>query len=632
MGKIDKALSFHSEARKLLSLRFDARKMAETLLNIGDSYREGNQLPLSVKYYIKALDSYRKQRNLDMEALTLNNLSIAFYHAKRYQEALGASLKATEIFHDLGRTADESAGWVNVGWVKIALEDLPQSFKAFETALSLEHRIGPRPTAAAAYFGMAWAERHRNNLIGAEKNVRLAIDVIESLRRQANTPIVRILILGQRINFYEFLVELLMEQHQIRPGQAHDTEAFEASERARARTLLEAFGEGSAAAVLSLAEIQQRVLDHDTILLEYYLGDAKSYLWAVTPESSASFELPGRAQIESLAREVIDLQKRSYAQETLPEAVRKTRQLTQMLLGPVAALLGDKTLLLVLPPSLQDLSFAAFPDLLGPEDDGAVSSWPAPLILRHAIVSAPSASVIAALRTNRAARNAPRRFLATVYDPVYDWDDERLQAVAGHPHLFLSDSFKRLHHSQEEADKIISLAGRHRVLKLSGLDASRDKILEGALGDYRYLHFSVHGDASLKEAEHSALVLSAIGSSGAPVDPYLRARDIQGLTLSADLVVLSACRSGLGMEYPGEGLVGLPQAFLTAGAAGVIVSLWDVDDLAAFNFMPLLYSNLLVRGLKPAQALRQAQIEMWRQRRWNAPSYWAGFSGMGEWR
>ena len=632
MGKIDKALSLHAEARKLLSLRSDSRKMAETLLNIGDAYREGNQLPLAINYYIQALDLYRKQRNLDMEALTLNNLSIAFYHSKKYQEAFGASFRATEIFHNLGRTADESAGWVNVGWVKIAIGDLPQSLKAFETALSLEQRMGPRPTAAAAYFGMAWTERDRNNLIGAERNVRLAIEIIESLRRQANTPIVRTLILGRRINFYEFLVELLMEKHQIQPGHAHDAEAFEASERARARTLLEAFGEGSAAAVLSLAEIQQRVLDNDTILLEYYLGDAKSYLWAVTSESSASFELPGRAQVESLAREVIDLQRRSNGKESLPEAVRKTRQLAQMLIGPVATRLGDKTLLLVLPPSLQGLSFAAFPDLLGPEDDDPVSSWPPPLILRHAIVSAPSASVIAALRANRIARSAPRHFLATVYDPIYDWDDERLQAVAGHPPLFLSDSFKRLRHSQKEADKISSLAGRRRVLKLSGIGASRQRILGGALGDYRYLHFSVHGDASLKEAERAALVLSAIGPSGTPVDPYLRARDIQGLTLSADLVVLSACKSGLGVEYPGEGLVGLPHAFLTAGAAGVIVSLWDVDDLATSNFMPLLYSNLLERGLKPAQALRQAQVEMWRQRRWNAPSYWAGFIGMGEWR
>jgi CHAT domain-containing protein len=223
--------------------------------------------------------------------------------------------------------------------------------------------------------------------------------------------------------------------------------------------------------------------------------------------------------------------------------------------------------------------------------------------------------------------------LAAIYDPVYDRDDERLQAAAGHPLLLLpSGSFKRLLYSRKEAEEITKMAGTSRVLKLSGVDANREAILNGALRDYRYLHFSVHGDPNLKEADRSALVLSALGSHGTTVDPFLRARDIQGLNLSADLVVLSACGSGLGQEFPGEGIVGLPQAFLSAGASGVIVSLWEVDDLAASNFMPLLYSNLLKRGLTPAEALRQAQIGMWRQRRWNAPSYWAGFVGMGEWR
>ena len=300
-----------------------------------------------------------------MEATTLNNLSIAYYHSRRSSEALEASLQAVKIFHEIGRTAEEATAWVNTGWIQVDLGNVPQSLKSFETSLSLSQGMSLRPTEAAAYFGMAWAERHRNNRIGAEKNVRHAIEIIESLRRQANAPVLRISILGQRINFYEFLVELLMEQHQIQPAMAHDVEAFEVSEKARARTLLEAFGESSAASVLSMAEVQRRVLDNDTILLEYYLGDARSFLWAVTPDSSASFELPGRAQIESLAREVLDLQKRSYGRETLPKAVLKSRELSQMLLGPVAARLGTKTLLFVLPPSLQGLSFAALPDLLG---------------------------------------------------------------------------------------------------------------------------------------------------------------------------------------------------------------------------------------------------------------------------
>ena len=108
--------------------------------------------------------------------------------------------------------------------------------------------------------------------------------------------------------------------------------------------------------------------------------------------------------------------------------------------------------------------------------------------------------------------------------------------------------------------------------------------------------------------------------------------DIYNLKLPAELVVLSACQTGLGQEVRGEGLMGLTRAFLYAGAARVVVSLWSVNDRATADLMAGLYRRMLRDGHRPSAALREAQLEMRKQKRWQSPYYWAAFVQMGEWR
>jgi CHAT domain-containing protein len=413
-----------------------------------------------------------------------------------------------------------------------------------------------------------------------------------------------------------------MEQHRLERMAGHDSEAFDFSERARARTLLESLGESSSPKPLSLRQIQRQVVDQDTVLLVYSLGKERSYLWVVTPQEYSIFELPGREQIAPLAREVYRLLPRSHHRQERDAAVRKARALSQVLLGPVAQRLGNKRLLIVTPPELQYVPFAALPDLavaaLTPEPDGR---WPLPLIVHHEIVNAPSASVIAAQRAQRAGRPKPPNLLALVADPRYELNGVRP----------LAGRFESLPSSRKEAEAIAKLAGGEAVLKLFDYDANRDRVAD-QLGAYRILHFSVHGDPNRSHPDLSALVLSAFEPGGRQRDPFLRARDIQELKLPADLAVLSACGTGLGMEVRGEGLMGLTQAFFTAGTSSVVVSLWDVDNTATENLMRIFYFKLLKNELKPAAALREAQIRMWLHQRWNEPSNWAGFIEQGEWR
>lgn len=127
-------------------------------------------------------------------------------------------------------------------------------------------------------------------------------------------------------------------------------------------------------------------------------------------------------------------------------------------------------------------------------------------------------------------------------------------------------------------------------------------------------------------------MLSLVDEQGRERDGFVRLGDLYGLDLAADLVVLSACRSALGEEIHGEGLVGLTRGFMAAGATRVVASLWDVADEATAELMSRFYRGLLRDGLSPAAALRRAQLELARERRWDSPAFWAGFVLQGDWR
>jgi CHAT domain-containing protein len=161
--------------------------------------------------------------------------------------------------------------------------------------------------------------------------------------------------------------------------------------------------------------------------------------------------------------------------------------------------------------------------------------------------------------------------------------------------------------------------------------ASRDAVLSANLGQYRYIHFATHGLLDSKHPEFSGLILSLVDQKGNAEEGYVRVRDIYGLKLSADLVVLSACNSALGKDVESEGIIGLTRAFLYAGSKSVISSLWKVDDEATKELMKTFYSELQ-GGKSPAAALRKAQSTLASDPYWKSPYYWAAFILQGEYK
>jgi CHAT domain-containing protein len=351
------------------------------------------------------------------------------------------------------------------------------------------------------------------------------------------------------------------------------------------------------------------LLDRDTLLLEYRLGEERSYLWAVTPDSLKSFELPGRAAIEKVASLVCDLLAHSGSSMAERSAAPRLAELSRLLLGPVAPLLPGKRLLVVGDGILQRLPFAALPE------PGTDPGGGEPLVARHEIVALPSVSVLGELRREAAGRPRAPKTLWVLADP----DFGRLA--------------KKLPYTEQEAAAILAFAPAPESSAVLGRAASRAAVLSGALRDYRYLHFATHGSFAAGDPGGGRLVLAQIGAHGQrEANGFLYLADIYELDLRADLVVLSACESAVGREVRGEGLMGMTRGFFYAGAERVLVSLWNVNDRVTVELMQRFYRGMLAEGLSPAAALRAAQDSIRRRKGWRAPYYWAGFTLHGEWR
>jgi CHAT domain-containing protein len=162
--------------------------------------------------------------------------------------------------------------------------------------------------------------------------------------------------------------------------------------------------------------------------------------------------------------------------------------------------------------------------------------------------------------------------------------------------------------------------------------ANRVTATSSELSQYRIVHIATHGLLNSEHPELSGIVLSLVDEQGRPQDGFLRLHEIYNLNLPAELVVLSACRTALGKEIKGEGLVGLTRGFMYAGAARVMASLWKVQDDATAELMKRFYRGVLKDGMRPAAALRAAQVEMWKSKQWRSPYYWAAFVLQGEWK
>jgi CHAT domain-containing protein/tetratricopeptide (TPR) repeat protein len=744
LGDTRLALEYYERALALARTRRDRNGEAASLTNLGNLYRILGEYDKALAAHQASLLLAREVGNAEAEARALNTIGSTFYRLGEFQKALDHHRQSLEMRRRLVDFAAEAASLNGAGLAWHRLGNSEQALKDLMEALRIRRATSERIGEADTLRDLALVERDRGNMTAALGHIEAAVQLTDDMRGQVMSPDLRTSFIASEQDRYELYIDVLMQLHKDRPTGGFDVRAIEASERGRARVLLESLLEArsdirqgvdadllererrsqtqlseasarvsrlltrqsepreidaaraSLAALsterrqlqdrirrespryaaltqpssMSVGDIQRELIDADTILLEYSLGETRSWLWAVTPTAVSSFELPPRREVEAAARRVYAL---LTARQSRPDESPRARSarmadadadwrwgssiLGRMLLGQAATHYADawrgRRLLIVAADVLQFLPFSALSD---PASEGQ------PLMVDHEIVSLPSASVLAAIRQQTDGLVPPQRQLAVFADPVFEADDPRITASAGSevdgPHTATNRSIhapavsvaaralrsvdamgdsrlphlSRLPFTRLEASTISALVPADQRLQAIGFQASRTTVMTGDLSGYRILHFATHGFLNSEQPALSGLVLSLLDEDGQAQDGFLRLDDIYNLRLRADVVVLSACQTALGKDIRGEGVIGLTRGFMYAGARRVVASLWQVNDGATAELMKRFYQGMLIDRLTPAAALRRAQQQLAAIPRWASPYFWAPFVLQGDWK
>jgi CHAT domain-containing protein/tetratricopeptide (TPR) repeat protein len=687
LGETDLALRHYRRALELHRAMGD-RAESGTLLSMGMAYKDLGDLGKAAETLEEGLRLSQQTRAVSREGSLLSGLGQVYAAQGDAEKAVAHLERALSLRRRLNDRAEEAAVLHELARVELGLGQVARARERLEAALgliaSVRDEVASHELRAALgarsgqvhelYLDVLMQEHARAPEAGFETR---AFEASESSRVQGLLELLAESHLDLREGADPALLErerALQEEvrfkldRQLRLLTGAHTEEQAAAADAEVRTVRSAYGQlqGQIRAaspryaalrqpqVLTLKDVQERVLDPGSLLLEYALGDDRSFLFAVTSGSLRSYTLPGRAEVEAAARRAHALL--SHRSRTArpgggpgtgseAELAGALRDLSRMLLEPVRGEMAGKRLLVVPDGAVQYVPFGVLP----------IPGRPTlPLVAEHEVVAVPSASLLSALRTEAAGRKPAPRTLAVIADPVFDTGDERVRSApapprAGRPATVRPqpppgaasraaaqgglelDVLPRLPFTRREARAILSLAPPREARAALDFDASLDTVLRGELIDYRFLHFATHGFLNNSQPELSGLVLSLVDRQGNPQEGFLSAGEVFNLKLSAELVVLSGCRTALGRQMKGEGVIGLTRAFMYAGTPRVLASLWSVDDAATAELMSRLYEGILVGRLPPARALQRAQWAMARQKRWRQPYYWAGFQLQGDW-
>ena len=724
LGEGDEARRYYQQALEGQRQAGDRHGEATALANLGSMARRLEEFEDALEYFQQALVIFQEVGDRSYEGIVLNNIGGIYDEQGDPSQAVDFYVRALTVHHEVGDRDSQGTVLNNLASLYWYVQDWEGGIDLAQKALNLFRQVGNRASEGLTLHNLAVAHQQQGDLSQALARIEEAIAITEQLRDNIASAELRTSYFATVQRYYQLQIQLLMELHQEQPAAGYDRQAFNVSERTRARTLIELLAEAnldvsdaidpklhqreqalrqklqtidaqrvaqlqavtdgseikaivaeadrqSAKALreldaleselrqtdpayadlqypepLTVEAVQTEVLDGNTTLLQYSLGDKHSYLWVVTGESITSYTLPGREEIETAARQFYSSVNR--AGHALL-AARKAQVLSQLILAPAAEVLTGDRLLIVPDGILHQIPFSALgipnPNFPADADVQAQAKAYTPLLSQYEIVNAPSSTVIATNRKIMGDRPPAPKRLAVIADPIFTANDPRVagdRSTHANPPAddptqknieralrdFDLRAIARLPNTQTEAEQILAIANGPTTAVL-GVDANYDWAIANNANAHQYVHFATHGFANSNHPDLSGLILSLVDENGRPKNGFLRLTDIFNLKLPAELVVLSACQTGLGENVGGEGVVGLTRGLMYAGAERTVLSLWNVSDKKTADLMVRFYTNIWQHNQTPAAALRQAQLAMWEEG--YHPYYWAAFGLQGEW-
>ncbi len=648
---------------------------------LGKVYLAQPDLPAALEHLQRAHDIYRRSDNPRETARTLALLGQVYQRQGNTVQAEKRYRQAEETFRSLSDQVNQSA--VSYAWGRLKMEqgDLQAAGKYLEQSIKLTENVrqGSSSRDLTAAFSATVSERYeayveclmRQQPAGGDPQISArALQTNELGRARSLAEMLR----ATQSNIIQKLDKQLGEREQslrqelrvrrdakialLGKSEKDSKDKLKALDEVIAQRETEyeqiaatikakypAYAQATQPVAWTLPQIQEKVVaDDNTLLLEYSLGAQHSYLWAVTRLESKYYELPARDKIETVANNLHKLLSTVPTAATTEQIAQTSQELSRMILPSAVAQAGPRRWLIVADGALHYIPFQVLP--VSPDGE--------PLLARHEIINAPSASILGLLAQETAQRLPASKFIAAFGDPVLPSNYAQKVNNAATPEQIaqrqeslatarLQHAWRDMESSQLDPGKLEGLFdANHELLNLALLSdasliagdfaATRENLQSTDLSQYRILHFATHALLNNRNPEFSGLVLSLVNRQGQPTDGFVSLTDIYNLRAPMDLVVLSACQTGLGQEVRGEGLIGLTRGFMYAGASSVAATLWQVEDKATSVLMERFYANMLQKNMAPAAALRAAQNELRQQTQWSAPYYWAAFTMQGEYR
>jgi len=371
----------------------------------------------------------------------------------------------------------------------------------------------------------------------------------------------------------------------------------------------------------SLERIRNSVLTAKTAIIEYFLGDSRSFLIFISKTSFKLFELPSAQAVrDSLVPYLAYLKDSGIPAE---KGILPARRVFRELLSPIEKDISDIEHLIIIPDGiLFDLPFES---LVIDQSDDRPNKY---LISRYSVSYAPSASALCFLKT--IVPPAYRKSLLAFGAPL---DDAKKRSDSLSAGSIMADWYSQkgfaatpIPYAGREIKNISKLFKANDENIYIGRNATEATLKRLDLGAYRIMHLSCHAFSDEESPLQSAFMLSP--DSKSEEDGFLQVLEMLKMRLKADLVVLSACKTARGKNVLNEGVLGLPRIFFYMGARSVISTLWPISDKSTAEFMKDFYSAY-VQGKTKAQALRLAKTKMLTTK-YSHPYYWASFILTGE--
>jgi CHAT domain-containing protein/uncharacterized protein HemY len=628
LGQYEKALEYFKEGMKVLKERGYKYQQGNGLISLGKLYLSMNQPDEAITYFNSALEIGKETGALETIWNAHSRLGSALEQKGEYQKAFDHYESAIETVEKIRS--------------QIPLPDQKSSFlenklNVYERAINLLARRNDKDRAFE-YAERGKARAFLELLVESKAHVEEGIEqaLLETKRRLEATLSDR-----QRRLSADLIrtagpsgsVTRAAKQEELQQAQREFDEENEKLQR-EIRRRNPKYADLYYPQPINLAQVQ-KLLDDDSVLMEYTVGEKSAFLFAITNKEYQLYRLGNTDRLHAQVKGLRDLIMKTEPIEQVlgnyaGEYAGLAYKLYRMLVGPAEKLLVNKKRLIIVPDGvLVYLPFEAL--LLGKRVRDADFAQLPYLIKKYSIHYVPSATVLSTLKAPREKTTVKQKEFLAFADPVYNEGKQKADDVRGSfTRGVVRGKLGRLIHSGPEARAIAKVFPPGESKLFLRPKASEENVKTGVnLQEYKKILFSAHGLLNEEKPQFSAIVLTP--GNGSQEDGFLQVHEIFNLKMNAELVVLSACQTALGKQVRGEGLIGLTRAFMYAGTPSVVASLWKVSDTSTSVLMPRFFRKLhTTRGVDKADALQQAKRWMIQSGQYSHPFYWAAFVLIGE--